>query len=112
MKKHDPGQGNTQWLEEHLPVSVSVSSNVPGYTEPKCFICPDLNQLVSKKLEYLYEIQMQLPSLPNSNFPETSKQLEHAKNEICRLQPPGHDHGISNIETLEDRFDQCPTNTL
>ena len=42
-----------EYLREHIPVSVSVCSNVPGYTEPKCFINLDPDQLVQDMLDYM-----------------------------------------------------------
>ncbi|XP_071805255.1 uncharacterized protein [Asterias amurensis] len=42
---------------KHIPLSVSVLSNVQGFEEPKCFISKgDPQQLVNEMIEYLYKI--------------------------------------------------------
>ena len=45
------------WEARHLPLSVSVCSNVPGYEEPVCFITSgDSKQLVREMMRYLEAI--------------------------------------------------------
>ena len=47
-----------QWQAVHIPVSVSIASNVENYSQPKCIVernSPEL--LVSKMVDYLMEIQ-------------------------------------------------------
>ena len=43
---------------KHVPLSVSVCSNVPGYEEPQCFVTEgDSQGLVSKMVDYMHQIQ-------------------------------------------------------
>ena len=45
------------WTAKHVPLSVSVSSNVPGYETPTCFITDgDPKKLVLQMLQYLDQI--------------------------------------------------------
>ena len=47
-----------EWKAKHVPLSVSVCSNVPGFMEPNCFITQgNPEQLVRDMLEYMYCIQ-------------------------------------------------------
>ena len=48
---------NTQWLAEHVPVSVAIASNVPGFTDPYCIVEPDLDVLLTEMLERMEEIK-------------------------------------------------------
>ena len=44
------------FLSKHIPVSVSISSNVEGFCEPKCFVDTSSNNLISSMMTYLIEI--------------------------------------------------------
>ena len=46
-----------QWVARHVPLSVSVASNVPGYEAPRCFVTDgDSNKLVNTMMTYLQTI--------------------------------------------------------
>ena len=46
------------WKARHVPLRVSVYSNVPGYEEPQCFITEENPEdLVDKMIEYTHKIQ-------------------------------------------------------
>ena len=46
------------WEAKHVPLSVSICSNVPGYQEPQCFVTEgDSQELVSKMIDYMHQIQ-------------------------------------------------------
>ena len=53
----DLSSGNTVWESKHEPISVSVSSNVPEYESPECFVNLDKTQLIKDMLEYMGQIQ-------------------------------------------------------
>ena len=44
------------FLSKHVPVSVSISSNVEGFCEPNCFVDISSNNLISRMMTYLTEI--------------------------------------------------------
>ena len=44
------------FLSKHIPVSVSISSNVEGFCEPNCFVDTSSNNLISRMMTYLIEI--------------------------------------------------------
>ena len=47
----------TQLLNEHVPASVAITSNVPGYEEPMCFVTDgNAQHLIDRFLSYLEEI--------------------------------------------------------
>ena len=46
------------WEAKHIPLSVSICSNVPGYKQPQCFVIEgDPQELVSKMVDYKHQIQ-------------------------------------------------------
>ena len=56
LKTNTSSTDQLHFLSKHIPVSVSVSSNVEGFCEPKCFVDISSNNLISKIMTYLIEI--------------------------------------------------------
>ena len=46
----------TTWTHQHIPISVSVCSNVETFKKPRCFITPDTDELLKQMMDYLEEI--------------------------------------------------------
>ena len=44
------------WISEHVPVSVSIASNVAGYESPVCFVNEKSDELINEMMTYLSEI--------------------------------------------------------
>ena len=44
------------WTQKHHPISVSICSNVESFTQPKCFVNPDMTALVTDMLDYMITI--------------------------------------------------------
>ena len=46
------------WEAKHVPLSVSICSNIPGFTTPQYFITEgDTDELVTKMVNYMHTIQ-------------------------------------------------------
>ena len=73
---------NTNWTTTHIPVCVSVSSNVEGYTEPKSFVDEDSDNLVKRMCDYLEEIQIQTSALAHAHWESISKKITECKKEF------------------------------
>ena len=43
-------------IQKHIPVSVSVASNVSGFTSAKCFIGENMENLLKDMVEYMLKI--------------------------------------------------------
>ena len=65
MLSVQPGErkntSTTQYTARHLPLSVSVCSNVPGFEEPTCLVTKgdteaDAQNLINEWLDYLHEV--------------------------------------------------------
>ena len=55
-------------MSKHIPVSVSISSNVEGFCKPKCFVDISSNNLISKMIAYLTEISSTILSRPKLKY--------------------------------------------
>ena len=67
----------TRWVTEHIPVSVSICSNVLGYTDPKFFTSDYLDELIQIKMQYISEIQHQTEKLAKEKWIECFLELEN-----------------------------------
>ena len=48
---------HVEWVVRHVPLSVSVASNVPGYEAPRCFVTDgDSNKLVAEMMSRLHAV--------------------------------------------------------
>ena len=57
------------WQSGHVPLSVSVCSNVPGYQAPKCFVSEgEPSQMIEEFVKYLTEISTESSSLYTAVF--------------------------------------------
>ena len=57
------------WESKHVPLSVSVCSNVPEYNQPRCFITTgDSKELVTNMVKYLVEISQESNRLITQQF--------------------------------------------
>ena len=82
------------WQSTHVPLSVSVCSNVPGYQAPKCFVSNgDPNEFISEFIQYLTRISTKSSSLLRQRYAEVFEALETAR-------------GPNNSESHEDRLAQ------
>ena len=67
------------WEAKHVPLSVSVCSNVPGYTEPQCFVTEgNPQELVNKMVDYMHQIQETAQTYLH-------EQHSHYYNALCQL---------------------------
>ena len=44
------------WISKHEPISVSITSNIDGYINPKCIVDTSQTKLITKMINYLNEI--------------------------------------------------------
>jgi hypothetical protein len=79
----DGENSNTNWTAEHKAVSVSIASNLPGYTEPVCFINPDQKELLDSMLKYMTEIQNKASQLIRGKFTGAVSALKSLKDKYA-----------------------------
>ena len=87
------------WEAKHVPLSVSVCSNVRGYDQPKCFVSnADPRQLVQDMVKYLVEISKESYRLLKQDFATLSEEIDE------RLGPD--DQSEQNNSEEEDSDDE------
>ena len=64
------------WLTKHVPISVSICSNVPEYEQARCFISPDGKTLTTLMVDYLLEIAVASEQLVKEKWREVLKEIE------------------------------------
>ena len=57
----------TKWSRKHLPISVSICSNVLDYTNPVCIVDQNEDILVSQMVKYMVRIAEKSYSLAREN---------------------------------------------
>ena len=82
------------WQSAHVPLSVSVCSNLPGYQAPRCFVSEgDSDLLLEEFVQYLTTISTKSSSLLRQRYAEVFEALETAR-------------GPNNSESHEDQLAQ------
>ena len=69
------------WLSSHVPLSVSVCSNVPGFEDPKCFVSNgDPDQFITEFMQYLVSISTKSASILREQFAPVFEALKQVPN--------------------------------
>ena len=69
------------WESAHVPLSVSVCSNVPGYQAPKCFVSNgDPNVFITEFMQYLTKISLKSSSILREQFAPVFEALKQVPN--------------------------------
>jgi hypothetical protein len=70
---------NLTWTHKHRAISVSVNSNVPGFTSPHCFVNPDQNALIQSTTDYMREIRDESNRLMKEKWDYVFRALENQR---------------------------------
>ena len=97
MIKLKPGEkkdsDKTRFISKHIPMSVSVSSNIPSFKDAICFVSDDENNprvLVDKMLSYLSRLSDHSFSLLKEEFSEVYAQIERLSDDDRTLEYSPH----------------------
>ena len=66
LKTNIQSSPNLEWLSRHVPISVSIASNVPNYEPPISFAEKDIGTLIKTMVTYLLEISTSAYTLSSS----------------------------------------------
>ena len=73
--------GKLIWQSAHVPLSVSVCSNVPDYDKPKCFVSnSDPNTFTTEFIHYLTKISTKSASILREQFAPVFEALKQVPN--------------------------------
>ncbi|KAJ8307642.1 hypothetical protein KUTeg_014807 [Tegillarca granosa] len=76
LQKTDQKQTDyLQWTAQHVPISVSICSNVEGYTDAMCFIDPNQERLVEQMIAAMSEISEKVIEMAGKKWEYVLKQL-------------------------------------
>ena len=56
LKSNEKVTDNLEWVSRHIPISVSIASNVPGFEKSVCFVEIDFKCLITSMMSYLVKI--------------------------------------------------------
>ena len=99
----DSQEKKLKWLQEHRAVSVSVCSNVNGYTSPKCFVNVNEDELLQHLVEYLAEISHSSLRIMKRKFKKVFDKLNEIKRNF--IQNVGDNCNVSTGGDDEDDDD-------
>ena len=91
------------WEAKHVPLSVSVCSNVPGFDRPKCFVTEgDPKLLVRNMLYYLVEISQESYRLVKEQFADVLRAIEETLSALAPLEEREQHHEEQESNEEED----------
>ena len=97
------------WDAKHIPLSVSVCSNVPDYDQPKCFVSDgDSKQLVKEMLEHLVKISEKSYDLLRKEFNFLFEAIDRKRQDLQLKSEAGDPSKTNTVENLtqEDSDDE------
>ena len=72
----------------HIPLSASVCSNFPGYTEPICFVKDEHEHLVHDVLDYINNLAIKIGDKVRENFTKVLESLHQVLENQQSSEPP------------------------
>ena len=84
--EHPRNTAKLTWEAEHVPLSVSVCSNVPGYDQLKCFVSSDsTSEMIQQFVEYFVQISQESYVLLLYRFSNVFDQINEriSNSELC-----------------------------
>ena len=110
MFKPETDLNNTEkltWNSKHIPLSVSVCSNVPEYDQPKCFVSDgDSKHLVKEMIDYLVEISQKSSDLMKQEFSFLFEAIDQKLEEIKQKSEQQSGESGTNVSVQEDSNDE------
>ena len=106
-----PKTDKVEWQRKHVPLSVSVASNVPGYQKPVCFISKgEAEQLMLNMLSYMHQIQEQAEKLLLEHHEPYLEELAILREEMNQMDSGGQKrHPLDRVKKkYEDWLKQMP----
>ena len=83
------------WTAEHVPISVSICSNVEGFKTPHCIIEPNTNELVAQMVQYMSQISDKSYELAKAKFSKAFAKLDRViQSELPLTKDPDDDESF------------------
>ena len=104
---------HVQWVARHVPLSVSVASNVPGYEPAQCYITDgDSDKLVADMMDHLTAISDAAFESLKPSYESVLNELEVRKDawdEAERKAPREDDSKLEEVEVEESKTNPYKT---
>jgi hypothetical protein len=72
-----PKSNKMEWTSAHVPLSISVCSNIPDHDRPICFVSKgDPNVIISKAVKYLKSLSRTAQLLLLERYQELFEEME------------------------------------
>jgi hypothetical protein len=68
-----------QWTHQHVPISVSICSNIDEFRDPICYVNPDMDVLLQSMIQTMTEMSLQANSFARRKWGYVFDELEHEK---------------------------------
>ena len=101
------GSDKLAWTAKHVPISVSICSNVDGYITPHCIVDLSTDSLVAAMVQYMKKIAERGEELARIKFKDVFDELENMINhpeEVVRSYDD--DDGQVSSDTLSDNVEK------
>ena len=84
-----PKSNKMEWTSAHVPLSISVCSNIPGHDQSICFVSKgDPNVMITKTVEYLKSLSRNAQLLLLERYQELFEEMEIKMTD--QLDPEDH----------------------
>ena len=94
-----------EWTHEHVPISVSVCSNVPGFQDPHCIVNDNADELVKGMVDYMHVIAVKTSELARERWGMVLNQLEQKiKDSGKGDEEEEEDCELSKLKNLYGKF--------
>ena len=104
---------HVQWVARHVPLSVSVASNVPGYEPAQCYVTDgDSDKLVADMMDHLTAISDAAFDMLMPSYDNVLNELEVRKDawdEAERKAPREDDSKLEEVEVEESKTNPYKT---
>ena len=90
------------WTAEHVPISVSICSNVDGFQTPYCIVDPNTNELVAQMVQYMTSISDKSYALAKTKFAEAFETFDRVIRSEVPFTRDFDDNDTSVEEFLSD----------
>ena len=119
LQKIQPStQDKLKWLTKHIPISISIASNVAGYEEPTCIVEMNAKSLISKMMTRLLEISNTSYNILKDKYSSLNAELDelieryqgnqsndsYFKSDECLLQSQAEERGSNPFINLKHEF--------
>ena len=106
LNRDNDSDPTTQWTTEHVPICVSIASNIPEHTNPHCIIDTNPDNLVKRMCDYLDQLQSFTEQLAKERWSTVFNELEKLRVNFSVEPMDGNDDNNDNEreETVEDLF--------